>query len=311
MRRLLFLNARRRVVLAEKMKEYIKLIGSDILLCSSDTDFLDPIRLFVDDFYCLPQIDEPNFSDELISLVKTQFISGMCLWNDKDLLYVSKIREILVNLRVNLILPDEESIILCYDKRKTYEFAIRNKILMPIHYSFDATIVYPVIIKPANGAGSVNVYKACDDDEVEVFLRKCEDPLIQEYLDGEEYTVDVFNDYDGKALCIVPRKRIKVRNSEAVISQIDLDEELIAITSDINSLLKQPGPFNFQFIKKEQKFYLIEINSRISSTVDLTIEAGVPIHEWLVNMMLGYELKNNFTIRDKLFITKYFRGVTF
>lgn len=311
MQRLLFLNARRRVLLAVKMKEYMKLLSSDLLLCSSDTDYLDPIRFFVNDFYCLHQIDDSEFSNELISLVKTQFIKGMFLWNDSDLLHICKIRNTLEELGVNLILPDEESILLCYDKRKTYEFAIRNKILIPNHYSPDSTVVYPVIIKPTNGAGSVNVYKAYDVDELKVFLRRCEEPIIQEYISGEEYTVDVFNDYDGNALCIVPRKRIKVRESEAMISQIDLDEELIAITSTINNLLKQPGPFNFQFIKKDKNFYLIEINSRISSTIDSVIEAGVPIHEWLVDMMLGKELKNDFSIKDKMYFSKYYNGVAF
>ena len=43
------------------------------------------------------------------------------------------------------------------------------------------------------------------------FLGYVADPIVQEYLDGPEFTIDMLCDFDGRPLSIVPRERVVIR----------------------------------------------------------------------------------------------------
>ena len=51
--------------------------------------------------------------------------------------------------------------------------------------------------------------------------------IIQEFLDGQEYTIDIFTDFSGRPLCAVPRERLEVRGGEVAKSLTVKDEALI------------------------------------------------------------------------------------
>ncbi len=56
-----------------------------------------------------------------------------------------------------------------------------------------ATIGYPVVVKPIDGAGSADTYTAGSDDELEHTLGLVEhvpEVSVEEYIEGEEYTYD-------------------------------------------------------------------------------------------------------------------------
>ena len=50
---------------------------------------------------------------------------------------------------------------------------------------------YPAIVKPRFGRGSVNVFTVQSEDHLRLFSNYFPDALIQDFVDGTEFTVDV------------------------------------------------------------------------------------------------------------------------
>lgn len=71
---ILILNARRRVFLVEKMRSYISKNNLEIKIITSDTNMLDPIRFFSDDFILLPPTKDQSFSKELKRYIREKNI---------------------------------------------------------------------------------------------------------------------------------------------------------------------------------------------------------------------------------------------
>lgn len=104
------------------------------------------------------------------------------------------------------------------------------------------------------------------DLEKEQFLenRFQEDKFMQEYIDGEEFTVDVLTDNEGRPLLIVPRKRLEIRQ----------------------------GISNVQFIKNNTGLYFIELNPRLGGTSIATVIAGFNFIElYLQHNLLNTPIK--------------------
>ena len=308
---ILLFNGRRRVYLVNKIKEYLKTLNLDIGIYLTDTDNLDPVIYYADKYSIVPSIEAEDFEKVFLNLIEKENIKYIFLWNNKDFYIFDKLKEKLYQMGVKIILPDLDKINICFDKRKTYEFCINNNITTPksfltIEDFLNSKCSFPVIVKPYNGAGNLNIFLANNIDELKVFYNKVPNPIIQEYIDGVHYTIDVF--YDKGVRASIPRQRVKVRDAEVVQARIDLNEILVETGKYIAYKLKIKGPLNIQLIFSNNKCYVIDIHPRFGGGTDLSIEAGVPIHKWIVNMLLGIDSDYSFKINKRLFMTRYLKS---
>lgn len=315
MKNILLLNAKRRIYLYKKMKKYLEGKKLKIKIITSDIDQLDPISKIAEEFIILPKITDLAFKDILIEKIKEKEIGGILIWNDSDFFYMNQIKEELESLNVTIISPEPLKLEICNNKLKTHEFANENNFLMPSLYKkIEEIKKFPVILKPYDGSGSMNIYIANNIEEARSdFNRiKAKNPIIEEYIEGEHYTVDVFSDYNGLPFCIIPRKRIKVHGSEVLIAKIELNKEVIEFSKKVANILKIIGPINIQFIvDKNKKIYLLEINPRIGGGTDLTIEAGACFEKWIVQILINEELDKKFVLEDNLYMSRYYDEVFF
>ena len=87
-------------------------------------------------------------------------------------------------------------------KTATYR-ALAGKVRVPrVYASADRIDRYPVLVKPDRGQGSQGVHMVAAADELDDALREVRDPLICEYLPGEEFTVDCFSDRRVQQACV-------------------------------------------------------------------------------------------------------------
>ncbi|MDR2410423.1 MAG: ATP-grasp domain-containing protein, partial [Bacteroidales bacterium] len=277
MESILLLNARRRVFLVEKMKEYIKENDLPIKILACDSNEQDPIRFFSDGFKMLPPIKDDSFLNELEIYVISENIIGMMVWNDNDFSYIQKKRQIINSMGIKILMPDDEALSICNDKRKTNDFITALNILTPFIHDFNELTEldqskFPLFIKPYDGSGSMFCYKLEDIDSLRLLYKQVPNPIIQDFIEGTHYTVDLFCNLQYEPLAIVPRKRLKVRDSEALIAKIALEDDIVKISYQIAKSLKIIGPMKIQYIKNSRgELFLIEINPRISGGLDLSI----------------------------------------
>lgn len=308
---ILFFNARRRVNMAKKMIEYLKNRYTEYQLISSDTDYLDPISYVTDDFVVLPSIESQEFESVFLEVIKKKNIVGIIMWNDKDFAAIEKMRLKIEKLGCKILMPKEKKYEICNNKMLTDKFLRTHALYTPqIYENPDKIKKYPVIIKPKNGAGCVDVYKADNLEEAIVFYKKVPNPIIQEYIEGVHYTVDTYFDRCDGVLCSVPRKRIKVREAEVMIAKIEMQEEVMNVAQQLTKFFSEEGPMNIQVILSvdDGKPYIIDIHCRIGGGSELSIEGGVPLHEWIIDDIIGGEKRIQYIVNDGLIMTRYFNA---
>jgi len=71
---------------------------------------------------------------------------------------------------------------------------------------------FPCFVKPVFGKGSRDSHRCANRSELEHYCAQHQDMLIQEYLPGEEYTVDVLSDLAGVPRFAVPRARLETKD---------------------------------------------------------------------------------------------------
>ena len=88
----------------------------------------------------------------------------------------------------------------CYDKIKLSDFCIKNSINTPkIFHKKNLIKKYPIIIKDRKGSGSKNLQILKNKK----FEFKNKNFIIQEFIKGTEYNIDIFNDKFGNFYPVV------------------------------------------------------------------------------------------------------------
>ena len=113
----------------------------------------------------------------------------------------------------------------------------------------------PCFIKPKDGSSSINAFKVENESELEVYAGQIEDYIIQPFIEGTEYTVDIFCDYEGKAIFVIPRVRMAVRAGEVLKTKITMDERIIAecqkLLKSVKDLVDKMDKIRKNYVSKE------------------------------------------------------------
>ena len=291
--KVLFTAIGRRVQLINHFKKYHKVIGVD-------TGELAPAKHFVDSFYKVPKWDDKEYVNTLLNICKKENVDMLIPLYEKEFILLCENREKFNEIDTTLILSDKKIIEIFNDKWESYKFFIENNIDTPITYRKPEVkdLNFPLIIKPINGAGSQNVFKVDNKKELNFFIDYIENPIIQEYIDGTEYTIDVLCDLKGNVISIVPRERIEVRAGEVSKGVTVKNKDIIEKTLELCNKLKmyentKPiGPLTIQcIVDSNSNIKFIEVNPRFGGGVPLTFEAGVPYAKYLGKMVEGYNVR--------------------
>lgn len=280
----------KRIQLITHLKKTFEVFGVD---CSD----LAPAMYFVDKFFKIPRYNEKGYIDILSAICESEDIDVLVPLYEREYELLLKNEDKLIKSGTKLLLSPYKTIECFNDKYKTYEFFRKNNISTPKTWLKNdmlcscKTPTFPLIIKPIYGMGSNNVFKAKNIKELEFFMDYVENPLVQEYIEGTEYTIDVLCDFDGEVISAVPRERIEVRSGEVSKSRTVKDFNIIDAAINLCSKTKFVGPITIQCIvtpKREIKF--IEVNPRFGGGVPLTFEAGVDYGKYFELMIKGEKI---------------------
>lgn len=285
----LFTAIGRRVQLINHFKKYHRVVGVDL-------EDLAPAKSFVDSFYKVPKWNHKGYIDILLNICRKENINMLIPLYEKEFILLCENREKFNEVGTRLILSNKKVIEIFNDKWKSYKFFNKNDIDTPITYRKNQIKdpCFPLIIKPADGAGSQNVFKINNEKELNFFIDYIGNPIIQEYIEGIEYTIDVLCDLEGNVISIVPRERIEVRAGEVSKGRTVKNKGIIEKTLElcnklkINENIKPIGPLTIQcIVDLDNNIKFIEVNPRFGGGVPLTFEAGIPYAKYLGKMVQG------------------------
>jgi carbamoyl-phosphate synthase large subunit len=283
---ILFLNVGRRCELVQSFREALNKRGGGVIF-GSDISPLAPGLQVVDYAEIFPK-DGDKFKRHLVNYCITNAIELVIPTIDPDLCRLDDIREELDFCR--LLIPPSFTIKHCRDKRLTKQ--LLRKLGVPVPRDVGA-----VFVKPFDGSAGVGARILPDTANDSL--------IVEEYIEGPEYTVDVLCDFSGKALIAIPRRRIKVRGGEVVQAIIERNRELEDMSMRIAEGFKAEGPITIQFIRRDETFYAIEVNARMGGGLPLTIVAGADWPGWIIDMCEGKKPEITDNITDGLAMTRH------
>lgn len=307
----LILSAGRRVELIDCFKgakEKLKLIGNVVV---GDCSALAPAVYFGDTHYILPRVNQSNYVDTIIDICNKENIALIVPTIDTELLILAENKErIEQTTNAKVMISDWFLIKLCRNKIDFQKHLENNGFAVPKLIVEDKDVnQFPVFIKPLDGSSSINAFKVNSWEELNFFREYIDKPIIQEYIEGTEYTVDVFCDFSSKPITIVPRERIATRSGEISKGKIEKNEKIIENIKKLVNVLKPIGHTTIQCIKNDDGIFYLEMNPRFGGGAPMSIAAGADSCENLYLLLTGNELIYNEAYRDNLFFLRFDRSI--
>lgn len=285
--KLLVTSIGKRVQLIEYLKQKFTVIGAD---ASEET----PARVFVDQFYHIHRCTEEEYIEDIIKICQDEKITILIPLYELEFHSLNQNRERIEQTGAKLLLSEQPIIDICNHKGKTAIFFETYQIPSPEIYT-DENKKFPAIIKPIDGMGSKDVFEIFHEREYKFFLEYIEHPIVQEYVIGTEYTIDVLCDLEGEPIFIIPRERLEVRAGEVSKSCTVHHEPIIKATQYVIACLRKEGhvmgPLTIQCFLSKEQIKFIEINPRFGGGVPLSFVAGADYAEAIEKMYLGEKVK--------------------
>lgn len=291
---ILFTSAGRRVSLIRYFKEALHEMDIDGILVTADMRKNAPAAQVSDIHELLPRVTDLDYIPRLKDLCDKHAIKLVIPLIDTELQVLADHRHEFEEIGVFVLVSAPEVIQIGNDKRKTALFlesiGIKTPRLVDPYEALQETYnSYPLMLKPFNGSSSIGVTKINSVDELKFFLNYIPYPMLQEFVTGQEYTVDVLMDFQGKACSAVPRLRIETRSGEVSKGMTVKDRQIMTAAKKVAEALPGAvGCITLQcFVTDLKEIVFIEINPRFGGGIPLTLAAGANfckmIIQWLLN----------------------------
>ncbi|MDB5272137.1 MAG: hypothetical protein JWO58_504 [Chitinophagaceae bacterium] len=224
--------------------------------------------------YLIPYAKSPDFIPTLLDICHKEKIALLFPGLDAELEPLSKHRKDFAAIGTTVIVSDQQVITISDDKLQTFEQLTPLGIKVPFTVAldtFDVTqnkIVFPVIIKQqVGGARSKNVFLIKTEKEFDKTVSsidKKSDYILQEYIEGDEYTCGTVN-LDGVCKGVIVMRRI-LRDGDTYKCFTEHNSVIEETVRKIVTAIKPFGACNVQLRLKDNIPYVFEINARCSGT---------------------------------------------
>jgi len=290
---ILFTSSGRRVALIRKFKEVYEARGLTGKIITADIKNTAPTAFLSDGHIIVPRVTDDNYLERILQICEQQRIHLLIPLIDTELLLLSKNKNRFEEIGVKIPISGERLVELASDKTLTHRFFTEHSIPTPKVFSDEEienqAYQFPLLIKPLDGSASRGVTKIMNEKELRFFKDYIPNAIVQEYITGEEYTVDVMVDFEGNVKTVVPRLRIETRAGEVSKGVTKKDPVIIeAVLKVMRALPEAVGCITLQCFKKDDgEVAFIEINPRFGGGIPLSIEAGADFPLWTIQICSG------------------------
>lgn len=292
---ILFTCVGRRVELLQAFRAAAARLGVELTIVATDQTATAPGLACADEPILVPNIDDQAYLPALYEAVQRFGAKALIPTIDLDLPLLSGCRDRFAELGCSALLADSKTIEICRDKIKTYELLKTHAIETPLTCTAAEILTrdqhcFPYFIKPRVGSAGRCAIRIDDLVDLEYYAKKVDQPIVQEFVEGIEHTLDVYVGLTGRVRCVVPRRRWQVRGGEVSKGVVVKDPEIMAAGKRVVELLGASvrGVLTTQCIVTcDRRIRFIEINPRFGGGAPLAIAAGADLPGWLMQELLG------------------------
>lgn len=300
------------------VKYFKEALGKNGEVHVSNSSSISPAFLYADKSVVTPLIYDVEYIDFLKNYCIKNNIKAIISLFDIDLPILSANRGIFEQIGVEVIISNTDIINICNDKWQTYNFLIENGFNAPKTYESiekvreaikKEKIKYPVMIKPRWGMGSIAIFEAENDCELEVLYNKVvskikksylkyeskenldKSVLIQEKLKGQEYGLDIINNLKGEYQNTVVKKKYAMRSGETDCAETIDNPELKLIGKTLSEKLHHVANMDVDVFVDDGKNYILELNARFGGGYPFSHIAGVNLPLAIVKWLRGEKVE--------------------
>ena len=294
------------------VKYFKDAIGNEGLIHVMNSTAVSPAFPYADRAVLSPLIYDSRYIPFLLEYCSANRIDALLSCFDIDLCMLAAHKEDFDRIGTRVIVADYDIVSVCEDKWKTagflkkYGFDVPRTYLDPESAKKDlkaGLIGYPLIVKPRRGMGSISIYEADNDSELDVFFAKTrknimntylkyeslQDPdrstIIQEKITGQEFGVDIINDLNGNYVNTVVKKKFAMRAGETDCAVTVDDDGIREIGKKLAGITRHPGNLDVDMFACGNRYLILEMNARFGGGYPFSHLAGVnepkAIIEWL------------------------------
>lgn len=262
--------------------ESIRKSGVDSRVVGTDIYEENYGRYVCDAFVRVPLTSSEGYLGTLSDIVARHDIDLVIPGIEQDAQFLNSVRH---SLSFKVVLNEEKLIRLSSDKwamhRHLEDAGFGN--LIPTTVSKDAdevakTVGFPFIIKPRASYAAKGFHIIRDEDDLNrarPVINK--DTLFQPLIGSadDEYSVSVFGDGEGGIVdSLLIRRYLSAAGASEKAFTVRDDEAIMSAVHWLVNHFKAEGPTNFQFRKRGEEAFLLEINPRVSSACSIRTAFG-------------------------------------
>jgi carbamoylphosphate synthase large subunit len=282
--------------------------------------------------YLTPPTSEPDrFTERLHEIVRAERPTMVIPGRDADLTPLAAARPVLESLGAFALTGSVEAAAICTDKGRQAEtlrdagirFA-RTAIDAAAAWRLAAHVGFPLIAKPRAGHGSIGIRLIHDDRDLHAALAQPNPPMIQEYLepdewhrDGDtlprrlepdgslrqeaEYSIQLLLGREGRLLGTFASRNRLERGAPMLVEVVD-DEALERLAADVAHALGcrgLVGPCNVQARRVGGRYVVFEVNARFTGLTPIRARMGFNEVEAAFRYFVDGALPESFLTFDK------------
>jgi len=293
---LLITSAGKRVSLVKAFQKELKSMYPDgkVMACDAFPEMAAACQV-ADKAFRVPRLSEPSYVKNLIENCVKHEIKVIIPTIDTELLILSESKELFETAGLKLVLSSSDLIEKCRDKRLIHEFFNAKGVRVAEEYDAD-NLKFPLFIKPSNGSRSVDTFFIKSEEDLVDYHFQNKNFMFLEYIDhsvNDEYTCDTYYGRDNKLKCVVPRRRIAVRDGEVNKGKTEKNILVEYIKKHLGKIEGARGCLTIQFFlnRIDKSIVAIEINPRFGGGYPLSYLAGANFPKWVLEeYILGKEV---------------------
>jgi carbamoyl-phosphate synthase large subunit len=281
--------ASRRVALVQGFQAALRASGGGrVVVC--DINPLSPAVHVADRAYLVPLSSAPDYLAEIRTICELESVTLVIPTIDDELELFAQARESFAARGIRVAVSSPETAALCNDKLATCEHLRARGVAAAATYlpaTLPVDLPLPLFIKPRVGRGGIGAYRAQSARDLAFFADYVPQAIVQEYLDGPEFTIDILCDFQGRVLSAVPRERVVIRAGVIDRGRTSNDPALLDLAIACARAIPFAGAVNIQCRVVNGRPVVFEINPRFSGGIPLTIAAGADFPQMLLDLVAG------------------------
>lgn len=285
-------------------------------LVGADADPTAPALQEVDDALLVPPAHAPDYIDVLFDICSTYDIGLIVSLNDVELLRLSQSRERFLQVGTHVLGASPDLVAACLDKLSTVQLAQNAGVPYPETFARpEAAEAWlknnprnaGLIVKPRWGSGSIGLHRVTETDKIRHAWEQCAlaaqqsivsvitaqrggappstTVIAQEWIEGDEYGLDVVNDLHGNFVAGLARKKLAMRGGETDRAMPIIDSALSEAARSIGTSIGHSGVLDCDFLQRDDDFVLLEINPRFGGGYPFCHTAGAHVPRAIVAWM--------------------------